>query len=43
MSSYAVTGFMEQWKSEMNILNAYKKVKSALNGSLIETEAFEWE
>lgn len=36
-------GFLEDWKNDSNILRAYLKVRNALNGSLIESEAFEWE
>ncbi|MDI3546025.1 MAG: hypothetical protein PWP02_1007, partial [Thermosipho sp. (in: thermotogales)] len=36
-------GFLEDWKNDSNILRAYLKAKNALNGSLVESEAFEWE
>jgi len=35
--------FLENWKADSNILKAYIKVKNALEGSLVESEAFEWE
>ena len=35
--------FIDKWKDNRNILNAYAKVQEALHGSLSDSEAFEWQ
>jgi hypothetical protein len=35
--------FFEDWCEDLNILKAYEKVRNVLEGSLVESEAFEWE